>query len=365
MKKTTTLLAVFLMLCALLFSSCQAQPQPALLQKPGSTLTPEDGITKPVTQSGDTPDPDSGFRSALTGLPVSEEVSKARYVSVMINNNKRALPHYGISEASLYIEILAEGEINRIMAVFDDYQTLKKLGSVRSARDYFIDYSESLGSVFIHFGGSPQAYATLRNNPIPHLDGIPNDVYSAMFYTDETARKQNGLEHSRFTTGEGILAGLALKNYETENTGKTFFSFQTERTPAGSLPAGFASAPFSAYITPAFSYDETDGLYYRSQFGSPHIDAGNEQQLCATNLLFLYTGHKVLDSEGRRQVDTTGSGKGYYLSGGTASSITWSKASFSEFLTFEQDGKPLSINPGKTWICILPDRAYDTTIIQP
>ena len=59
----------------------------------------------------------------------------------MINNNHSAWPQCGLKDAYLVYEIIAEGGITRMMALYKD-KLPEKVGSVRSARHYFIDYAE-------------------------------------------------------------------------------------------------------------------------------------------------------------------------------------------------------------------------------
>ena len=72
-------------------------------------------------------------------LQIVDEDSKSRPIAVMINNNHEAWPHAGLQDAYITYEILAEGGITRMMALFKDKDT-EKIGSVRSARPYYLDY---------------------------------------------------------------------------------------------------------------------------------------------------------------------------------------------------------------------------------
>ena len=60
------------------------------------------------------------------------------------------------------------------------------------------------------------------------------------------------------------------------------------------------------------------------------------------------------DGSDRRNINTTGSGKGYYISGGEYEEITWSKESRKANTFYKKaDGTKLQINPGKTIINII------------
>ena len=67
-----------------------------------------------------------------------------------------AWPHAGLQDAYITYEILAEGGITRLMALFKDKDTAK-IGSVRSARPYYLDYALENDAIYVHYGWSDQA----------------------------------------------------------------------------------------------------------------------------------------------------------------------------------------------------------------
>ena len=51
--------------------------------------------------------------SEITGLPVSPAIAAQRPVAVMIDNDTRALPHYGLAEADVVYEMMNSTLNNR------------------------------------------------------------------------------------------------------------------------------------------------------------------------------------------------------------------------------------------------------------
>ena len=96
-------------------------------------------------------------------LKVFDEDSDARPIAVMINNNHAAWPHAGLQESYLNYEIIAEGGITRIMALYKDVSSLDKIGSVRSSRPYYLDYVLENDAIYVHWGGSDQAYSDIKS----------------------------------------------------------------------------------------------------------------------------------------------------------------------------------------------------------
>ena len=70
---------------------------------------------------------------------------------------------------------------------------------------------------------------------------------------------------------------------------------------------------------------------------------------------------KVIDKKyGYLDVDTTSGGKGMYITNGKAIPVTWSKDSqTAPTRYFDENGEEITLNTGKTWICIIADTYAD------
>ena len=82
--------------------------------------------------------PEEGMvRSKVTNEWIDGDLYNQRPLAVMIPNESSAIPHYGLSEASIIYEANVEGRMTRMMAIFEDYESIEKLGNIRSLRDYY------------------------------------------------------------------------------------------------------------------------------------------------------------------------------------------------------------------------------------
>ena len=81
----------------------------------------------------------------------------------------------------------------------------------------------------------------------------------------------------------------------------------------------------------------------------------NGNVLSFKNIIVEYITDKPLgDGSDRREIITTGSGKGYYFTNGACVEITWSKASRTAPTIYKMsDGSELNINAGNTIINII------------
>ena len=125
---------------------------------------------------------------------MDNDISQKRPYVVMINNIKVATPQSGISKADIIFETLAEGGLTRLMAVYQDIENIGIVGSVRSARPYFIDIAMGLDAIFVHAGGSDDAYITIKDRDVDNIDGVHGS--GETFFRDQWRQKNMGYEHS-------------------------------------------------------------------------------------------------------------------------------------------------------------------------
>ena len=87
---------------------------------------------------------------------MTEEENTHRPVLATINNHPLARPQSGISDADIIYEIAAEGNMTRLLALFQS-ELPEEIGPVRSARDYFVHIAKGLDAFYVAHGYSPDA----------------------------------------------------------------------------------------------------------------------------------------------------------------------------------------------------------------
>ena len=126
-----TLLIIAIVACIMIFGGEKEIKEVETTKKVETTV-------EPTTVEETTKDPYAGkVQSPLTGKYISKKQAKRRPVALMYNNIINAIPHSGISNADVIYEVPVEGAITRLMGIFDNYDKLKKMGSVRSCRIYY------------------------------------------------------------------------------------------------------------------------------------------------------------------------------------------------------------------------------------
>jgi len=313
----------------------------------------------------------TGFFDPLTGLPTTEELASKRPVAIMINNYSKALPQLGIRYADVLYECLAEGGITRLVMLKTDYENLPVIGSVRSSRDYYIDFAQNHNAIYVHAGGSSYAYSAIKERGINNLDGV-NMYLPTTFYRDNDRIYANGYEHSLMTTGEGIVDGINYKNYDTVQPEGfegpfEFVEYGTENELSDGMDAKHIVITYTGSQFPQYIYNPETKTYLRYQFkGEKHIDGETGEQLEFTNLIILVCKHTNLNDEaGRIAVGTTGSGAGYYITHGKYIPITWEKADAATPVTLKDTlGNEIELNCGKTMINVISPEVERTLVLD-
>ena len=285
--------------------------------------------------------------------------SKTRPYAVMINNNHAAWPQCGLQDAYLVYEIIAEGGISRMMALYKDVYP-DKIGSVRSARHYFIDYAEENDAIFIHWGGSPQAYSRI-NQGINDLDGIA--LEGSSFFRDKSLNR--AYEHTGFVNLEKAKTYAEEKGYTRDTQKDLLLNYSAEEidlsTNSEAKPANTVTLKYSDYHTTSYEYDESQKVYDRSMSGKANVDLETGKQYTAKNIIVYKVRNYSLndgESKGRQDLDNIGSGTGYYISNGYVVPITWEKSSHSGQTVYKyENGEKITVNDGNTFIQICPTDA--------
>ena len=289
-------------------------------------------------------------------LQIMDLNSNSRSYAVMINNHSSARAHHaGLQDAYIIYEIIVEGGLTRYMAVFKDQDTAK-IGSVRSSRHYFLDYAMENDAIYVHWGWSPQAQSDITEYKINNINGLTWE--GKYFYRDKTLKVSS--EHTGFTTMEMLKAGANRLSYRTTSTEKPLLNYEVDEIDASSLstiPATTVTIKYSSSITDKYVYDEENKVYKRYVNNKEHVDDVTKKQYTFKNIITYQVANSSIkgDDKGRQNIENIGKGTGYYVSNGVAVKINWEKTSRqSKTIYTYEDGTPLKVNDGNTFIQIQP-----------
>ena len=288
-------------------------------------------------------------------LQIVDVNSTSRPYAVMINNINVARPlQSGLNDAYIIYEIIVEGGITRYMALFLDQDT-ERIGSIRSARHYFLDYALENDAIYVHHGQSPQAQS----------DFSKLDIDRIVVDNSKTGWRDNSLnvatEHRLFTSIEKLNSGLG--NIRTERDNDLLLNYSIDELNLSEYEnakvANNITIKYSGYITNTYEYDSKLGVYKRFVNGEEHTDYVTKEQYTFKNIITYQVDNYTLndgENKGRQDIENIGSGTGYYISGGYAVPITWEKKSrTSQTKYYLESGEELVVNDGNTFIQIQPE----------
>jgi hypothetical protein len=295
---------------------------------------------------------ESLYRNPLTGVVVSEPVEELPQVfGVMIDNHFDAWPPAGIDKAFLVVEAPVEGGISRMLTFFEQDQDIEKIGPVRSARPYYLDWNNELDAAYVHVGGSNAALDLIASGGTFDM----NQYWWGQYFW--RANGNRFAPHNVFTSSDllsdfvDVRAGQGVEPDRLYGVWKfKDIDLSTEGTYS-SLSIDY-SAP--VYVV-GWEYVEETGLYERSQYNQPHATESG-QQITASNVAVIITDVSVIDNVGRRKVRTIGEGEGFVLQDGNVITVRWNKPSATERLRFyhEDSDEEVVMNAGVTWIEVVP-----------
>lgn len=342
----------------------------ASVEAPAMVVTSEEAPAEEAPaeeeEESDVP-PDGMVANPLTGEWIDASLENQRPIAVMIDDEKTALPHFGVSEADIIYEMMNSTQndgVTRFMAMFKDYEPVKQIGSIRSTRPTNLQTVPEWNAVLCHDGG-PFYNDAFYKNPFV-------DRFSGTF-----SRVDNG-KAREFT--EYCLTGDIDKNFKNTGFDREYneyymgehYKFATRANPntldqySSAQTAKKITLPFH-HNNPWLEYNEDEGVYYYFQYGGKEVDAGNgNKQVCFKNLLIQGARLEKLDDHGYMILHTNDSDysadekrEGWYVTNGKAIKVTWSKLDdMNPTRYFDENGEEIKINVGKTYVAIMPSTDF-------
>ena len=312
------------------------------------TSTPEETPTE--APKSESTLPEGQMYSYLTGEPIDTAAGSRRPIAIMINNLQPAVPQSGINQADLLYEIEVEGNITRLMAVFQDPSNIGKIGPVRSARPYFVYFAMDNEAVYSHYGWSQQAQDLITSQNMEDINGMT----AGGFYRSEDRKAP----HNVYVAGSSLTSDADSLGYNRaypEGYAPNL-AFNTTDTDISGEVANTVHIPFK-YDDPYFVFNTEDRQYYRYEYGSEHIDQETGEQLKFKNIIVQYVSEWHLDDNVHLDMNLFTSGTGVFFTDGKAIPITWEKADQNDNTEyFDSNGNKIMLNPGKTMFEICSDK---------
>ena len=365
------LVLVIVVLVVALSGNDNVEPtQPTTTVPPVTTTVPETTV-EPTTTVPPTTTAPLLYNEPLTGVAIAQPNTN-RPVAVMLNNIKGAMPQHGVSQAEIVYEVLAEGGITRCMGIFQNISNVGDLGSIRSARKYYIDVALGYGAAYVHAGGSDEAVAYLSQLKGMDLNGQLGEN-KEFYYDQDRVAAGYPASYSYFTSGKKVVKFAERMNVSIVLDSEPSYGlvFDDEKILVGEA-ANKVTVYFNQGGTPGqwtksttLTYDAESKRYFAEQHGEEYVDGNTEAQISFRNVLVLRADTRLQDGDagqaGLLTIETTGTGTGYFVCNGQVVNINWSRETVNApFVYTLENGEVVTFGVGSTYCAIVPTNATVT-----
>ncbi len=291
----------------------------------------------------------------LTGSPVpgGGAVPQRPALAVKVTNYVGGRPQTGLNKADIVFEEPVEGGITRFAAVFQ-CQGTSVVGPIRSARNIDIGILGQFGTPLLaHVGGIQPVIDNIDASPVVNVDvgahgtleqHLPGRVAPYDTYASTTTLW--GVDPSDNTAPPPIFS----------------YSSTTPSGP-GVSPVATVAIPFSSNSTVVWRYVPKLHAFQRYYATKPD-DLSTGAQETAANVVVQFVsityGPWAENEEGGLEVQANlyddASGPALIFRSGEEISGTWSRSSLGQATQFTNaGGQPISLQPGQTWVELVPN----------
>lgn len=335
-----------------------------------ATATPEAAQTPNQTEllaeGSPSPEPTSQLVSSTTGRPLPEG-AVYRPVLVAIDNAAQARPQTALMLADVVYEFPLDrtDHSTRYLALFSDTLPMR-VGPVRTSRAYMAETAQEWGGLYVSLG-DPEIPA--ENYPLLATSGIQQHVENAgddanYFYRDKTITSIE--EHTTFFQ---LLSYVEEHSAAEAPISEKRFTFESGVTYDKGKAIQSIGIPFTSSDSErvVFTYDTAQNILVRSDKNSKKV-LGESNSLTPTDDILGYINEpirvqnlivqfvRVSAYDGNyRSVAVTGKGDCMYFVNGRAVFGSWSRPSLQDPTSYLlYDGSILRLEPGNTWIMMMP-----------
>lgn len=299
--------------------------------------------------------------SPTTGLETDRPY---RPVMVEYSNSAEARPHWNLSEADVVYEAIYWGPSHtRYQALFND-QLPDVAGSIRGARVYGLSLAKSWDCAYAAHGGqesrgtsiydyameydflddmwingvkNPARMSRVKGIPSPHNVVIDVSAWVDDFWPDDP--------------GTG-------KPYEPREGGMAFSGTPT----TGERKALSLDINYGGPANPSYTYNAAKNLWERYYNGEAQEDGSTKKAIVAANVIVQANDLAFFQNSMARPVmQLVGEGPFAAFIDGTMVEGTWTREGENAPIRYQlEDGSPLLLRPGKTFVQIVPPYMFES-----
>ena len=360
-----------LLATALIAAACGGPKTIEFAPSPASSATPATATPRATL------DPAAACEECwpLSGLPTTAGAATNRKpLLIKIDNAPAARPHYAITQADMVFEIIVEGGVTRLAAVFQA-QDPATIGGVRSARLVDRSLTPMVRGALVYSGTSAYAWSQISKDADQgKYVELSADHAQGYFRVNFRAAPYN-----LFTSAANQRQNLKQLGADTANDIPKWGFLVSQEHPAtlagmtGGVPATEITIPYRADTSAvSYQYDAATKTYARFQNAAGRavrdVDALTNRPVAATDVVIIQTEiwdvPDIVDAAGSLSNDMrmTGTGPATVFRDGLRQDGIWSRKDDNAPFTFKNAaGEQILLSPGQPWIHVIPNEMKVTS----
>lgn len=285
------------------------------------------------------PEPPTVYINNMTGLVITEQQKNNVPLGFVFDPQA---PLYGISSSEIAIEFPIEDGTTRLLSYTTDDSALWKIGSFVETRAFISSMSHFFGGIIVSSGND---------------DVVPYNVWDTSALELDLSKHYGAYhrENAKYVYSSYDKIGLAL-DASTGLLKETYknapFDFVSAGAVFGISDAKNVSIPYSEKSDTTFYYSEKNGTYLMYKSGSRKLDMLSGKNVSFKNVFVLFSDATTYEKASGTELvmDVMSGGRGYYVTNGTLTEITWALDEIGELNFYSLNGERLLVNQGNSYI---------------
>jgi hypothetical protein len=185
------------------------------------------------------------------------------------------------------------------------------------------------------------------------VDNINGMQYDGILFSRSSERKA---PHNSYISGENVKIGAEKVGASLLYQKKVSYNyFDDEENVNIGLQVNNISVNYSknSQFNSLYSYNPIDKTYSRQSGNIETIDYLTNEPITISNILVFEMDHKIIDNEGRREINLTSGGRAYAFQHGVMKEVQWENRD-GVLKAIEENGSEVKLVPGQTWVHFVP-----------
>jgi hypothetical protein len=283
-----------------------------------------------------------GVIAPLTGVrDVTSGAAHRPALTIKVENTPAARPQVGLDQADVVYEEVVEGQITRLLAIFQSHVP-DVVGPIRSVRRTDQGVVTPIGGIFVSSGGAAYAIASIRSAPVNFVD--ESRAGTAMFRDHTRSPPHNlfGKPAALFAFGGKPVPPPSL------------FTYRPARAAVPGAPVTHVSVAFGGGYAVSYAWNAKRATFDRSIFGHTDLLASGVQESPRNVVVLLVHydgGVGVVGSEAQ----LVGEGDAVVFTAGHRVPARWVRPDRTKpAQLLDASGAVVPLTPGQTWVELAP-----------